>query len=134
MAQTQALTTQGFGEMGKRMGGEAATGIKSVIGLKTTCTVSAASTYAAPGGTKCTESGLTLADAATVVSSTTTAANDTVELDHVFTAWATVTVLGFMIANDDDDVEFGECCFNAGVAMESGDTLTVEFKIQFKAD
>jgi len=29
---------------------------------------------------------------------------------------------------------YAECCFNAGIAMESSDTLDVQMKIQFKAD
>ena len=136
MAQTQILCTQGFTEMGKLMAGEAATALKAVFCMEGTCTVSAASTFANPGtaATKIAGNGLNQADADTVVSSTTTVTDDTAELDHVFTASGTETVTGFGVTNDDDDVLYGEVCLNAGVAMESSDTLTVEFKIQFKAD
>ena len=76
--------------------------------------------------------GFTLVDADSVVTSTTTATDDTVELDHVFTASGSQSVSGFAIENDDDDVVFAECCFDAAIAMENLDTLTVEMKMQFK--
>jgi len=70
----------------------------------------------------------------TVVSSQTTVANDTVELDHVFTAGETVTVKGFGIFNNETtpDVLFALCCFAADIPLENTDTLTVEMKMQFK--
>jgi hypothetical protein len=107
-----------------------ATEVESVCCLKTACTADETQTSA--GVTKATESGLTLVNADSVKSSKTTVDNDTVELDHKFTAGATATILGFGIWNNDDDVLYALCCFNAAVAMESGDTLTVEMKMQFK--
>jgi len=130
MVQSQSPTNEGYGELGKLVAGEAATEVQSVCCLKTTCTADESQTSA--GVTKCTESGLTLVDADSVKSSKTTVDNDTVELDHVFTAGESATVLGFGIWNNDDDVLFALCCFNAGVAMEASDTLTVEMKMQFK--
>jgi hypothetical protein len=130
MAQTQSPTNEGYGELGKFVSGEAATVVKSVCCLKTTCTADETQTSA--GVTKSSESGLTLVDADTVASSKTTVDNDTVQLDHKFTAGATATVKGFGIWNDDDDVLYALCCFNADVALESGDTLTVQMKMQFK--
>jgi hypothetical protein len=130
MVQTQSPTNEGYGELGKLVSGEAATAVKSVCCLKTSCT--ADETQTSSGVTKCTESGLTLVNADSVKSSKTTVNNDTVELDHVFTAGASATVKGFGIWNDDDDVLYGICCFAADVAMESSDTLTVEMKMQFK--
>ena len=130
MAQTQSPTNEGYGELGKLAAGEAATPVKSVCCIKTTCT--ADETQTAAGITKSTESGLTLVNADSVKSSQTTVPNDTVELDHVFTFGATASVKGFGIFNDDDDVLFALCCFNADVNGENGDTLTVEMKMQFK--
>jgi hypothetical protein len=133
MAQTQKPTKLGYGEIGRLMAGEAATPVKSVVGLTGACTASENSTFANPGGaTKLTANGFALTDADSVVSSTTSVTDDTVELDHVFTATGTQSVSGFAIENDDDDVVFAECCFNAAVACEPGDTLTVEMKMQFK--
>lgn len=130
MAQTQSPTNEGYGELGKLAAGELASAVKSVCCLKTTCTADESQTSA--GVTKCTESGLTLADADSVKSSKTTVDNDTVELGHVFTAGEIAVVKGFGIWNDDDDVLYMVCCFAADVNMESSDNLTVEGKIQFK--
>lgn len=130
MSQTQSPTTQGYGEIGKHMAGESATPVNKVGGLKTTCTANEAQNYA--GVTWCTESGLIVVAADTVVSSQTTVANDTVELDHVFTAGEAVTVKGFGTANTDGDVLFAICCFAADVSLQTSDTLTVEMKMQFK--
>jgi hypothetical protein len=72
--------------------------------------------------------------AATVVTSQTTVPNDTVELDHVFTAGEAATITGFGCCNNEatPDVLFSECCFAAGVVFAAADTLTVEMKMQFK--
>lgn len=135
MAQSQKPTTQGYGEIGKYMAGEAASCVKSIVCLEGTCTTAAeSSTFADPAdsATHITDSGLSIVDADTVASSQTTVANDTVEVDHVFTATGSKTVTGFHVCNDDDDITFMECCFNAGLAMETSDTLTIEAKMQFK--
>jgi len=135
MAQSQTTTNEGYGELGKLVSGEAASAVTSVVCYESTCTAAAeTSTYASPAATKITDSGLSIADADTVSSVQTTTADDTVQLDHQFTASGTKTVTGFGICNDEDDVLYGECCFNAGIAMESSDTLDVQMKIQFKAD
>lgn len=130
MAQTQSPTNEGYGEFGKLGAGEASSAVSKVGGLKTACTANEAQTYA--GVTWCTESGLTVVSADSVVSSQTTVANDTIELDHVFTAGEAVTVLGFGTVNVDGDVLYAICCFDAGVALETSDTLTVEMKQQHK--
>ena len=133
MAQSQSPTTQGYGELGKLVAGEAATEVESVVCYEDACAAaSESSTYASPAATKITDSGLSLANADTVQSVQTTVANDTVQLDHQFTASGTKTVTGFGICNNDDDVLYAECCFNAGIAMESSDTLDVQMKMQFK--
>lgn len=133
MAQTQKPTNLGYGEIGRLMAEEAATGVESVVGLTGACTAAEASTFANPGGaTKLAANGFTLSNADTVASTQTTVTDDTVELDHVFTASGTQSVSGFAIENNDDDVVFAECCFASAVACENGDTLTVEMKMQFK--
>lgn len=133
MAQTQKPTRLGYGELGKLVAEEAATGMQSIVGLTGACTASEASTFANPGGaTKLAANGFTLVDADTVVSSQTSYANDTCELDHVFTASGAQSVSGFAVENNDDDVVFAECCFDAAVSMETSDTLTCELKLQFK--
>jgi hypothetical protein len=110
--------------------GEGASAVTSVCCIKTSCTADESQTES--GITKSTESGLTVADADSVKSSKTTVDNDTVELDHKFTAGASATVKGFGIFNDEDDVLYGICCFAADQNLESSDTLTVEMKMQFK--
>lgn len=133
MAQSQKPTNLGYGELGRLVAEEAATGVESVVGLTGACTAAEASTFANPGGaTKLAANGFSLVNADTVASSQTTVTDDTVELDHVFTASGTQSVSGFAIENNDDDVVFAECCFATALAMENGDTLTVEMKMQFK--
>lgn len=133
MAQTEKPTNLGYGELGKLQAGEAASAVKSIVGLTGACTASESSTFANPGGaTKLAANGFTLVDADSVKSSKTTVDNDTVELDHVFTATGNQSVSGFAIENDDDDVVYMECCFDSAVAMQTNDTLTCEGKIQHK--
>ncbi len=133
MAQTSKPTNLGYGELGRLVAEEAATGVQSIVGLTGACTAAEASTFANPGGaTKLVANGFTLVDADTVVSSQTTVTDDTVELDHVFTASGSQSVTGFAIENNDDDVVLMEVCFAAALAMENGDTLTCEAKMQFK--
>jgi hypothetical protein len=128
---TDAITNEGLGELGKLVSGELATAVKSVVCIKTACTADAAQTAA--GITKCTEAGLTLADADSVSSVTTTQTDDTVRLTHEFTAGASATVKGFGVLNDDDDVLYAISCFAADVALLSGDKLSVQMDIQFSA-
>lgn len=136
MAQSQKPTNLGYAEMARRVGiaGDAsATCVKSIVGLESSCTASEGSTFANPGGaTKLSANGFTLVNAATVSISTTTATDDTVEIDHVFTWTGTQSVTGFAIENDDDDVIYMECCFNAALAGETSDTVTIEAKMQYK--
>ena len=133
MAQTQKPTNLGYGELGRFVAGEAATCVKSIVGLTGACTAAEASTFANPGGaTKLAANGFSLVNADTVASVQTTVTDDTVQVDHVFTASGAQSVTGFAIENDDDDVVFMECCFAAALAMEISDTLTIEAKMQFK--
>jgi hypothetical protein len=130
MAQTQSPTNEGYGELGKFLAGEAATKMKSVVVIKTSCTADESQTAA--GITKCTDTGLDLQDADTVASAKTTVTADTVQIDNKFTAATGDTVKGFGWLNDDDDVLYGICCFAADIVLAASDTLTVQAKNQFK--
>ena len=136
MAQTTKPTSLGYSEISKRMataGDAAGSCVKSIVGLTGACTAAEASTFANPGGaTKLAANGFTLVNADTVATSTTDQTNDTVKLDHVFTATGSQSVSGFAVENDHDDVVFMECCFATANTYESGDTLTAEAKLQFK--
>ena len=134
MAQTQKPTKLGYGEIGRRMAGEAASEVQSIVGLTGACTASEDSTFANPGGaTKLAANGFTLVDADSVIASDSGGVVDSVvELDHVFTASGAQSVSGFAILNNDDDVVFMECCFDAALSMETSDTLTCEGKMEFK--
>ena len=133
MAQTQKPTNLGYGELGRLVSGGAATGVKSVVGLTGACTAAEASTFANPGGaTKLSANGFVLVDADTVASVQTTVADDTVQLDHVFTWTGTQSVTGFAVLNNDDDVVYAEVCFAAAIPGETNDTLTVQLKNQYK--
>jgi hypothetical protein len=56
----------------------------------------------------------------------TNTAGDTITFDHVFTASETRNVAGIHLCNDDGDVTFVECCFNAVLAVENTDTVTID--------
>ena len=130
MAQTSALTNEGFAEWTKLICGEAATKTRSVCLIKTSCTANATQTYA--GITQCSESGLTIADG-TVTSEKTTVTDDTVRVVHTHTAGASATVLGGGFCNDDNDQLEGIVCYNASLAIESGDTIKNQFDTQLKS-
>ena len=133
MAQTQTVTDTGIQELMKLGAEIAATGVESIVGLNmaTPCTAAAASTFADPADTAAhhTDGGLDIVAADTVANSTTNTADDTIEVDHVFTASGTKNMAGFHICNNDDDVTFMECCYNAVLAMENTDTNTIEAKM-----
>lgn len=133
MAQTQKPTQLGYGEIGRLVAEEAATGVQSIVGLTGACTAAEASTFLNPGGaTKLAANGFTLVDADTVAATDTDVTDDTVEVDHVFTCTGAQSVTGFAILNNDDDVVFMECCFASAAACEENDTITIEAKMQFK--
>jgi len=130
MAQTQTVTDTGIAELILLWREEAATGMESIVCLNmaTPCTAVVGSTFADPADTAThhTDSGLQLAAIATVAGDTVNTAGDTILFDHVFTASATKNVAGIHVCNNDDDVTFIECCFNAVLAMENTDTLTID--------
>lgn len=131
MSQTQTVTDEGIGELVKLCTGAAATQIKSIVGLtdSSACTAAVLSTYGTPADPKITDSGLSIADCDTISQDTTNSTNDTMTFDHVFTASGTKNVSGVLLCNDDDDCSIAECCFNAVLAMESSDTLTIDGSI-----
>lgn len=130
MAQTQTWTDTGIAELILRLREEASTGMESIVALNmaTACTAAVASTFADPADTAThhTDGGLLLAAIDTVAGTTVNTAGDTITFDHVFTATDTKNVAGIHVCNNDDDVTFIECCFNAVLAMENTDTLTID--------
>lgn len=130
MAQTTVVTDTGIAELILLWREEAATGMESIVCLEmaTVCTAVVGSTFADPADTAIhhTDSGLQIAAIDTVAGDTTNTAGDTILFDHVFTATGTKNVAGIHVCNNDDDVAFIECCFNAVLAVENGDTITID--------
>ena len=133
MAQTQTVTDTGIAELILLWREEAATGMESIVCLEDsgTCTAAVASTFADPADTAIhhTDSGLELAAIDTVGGDTTNTAGDTITFDHVFTATGSKNVCGIHVCNNDDDVTFVECCFNAVLAVENTDTITIDGEV-----
>jgi len=133
MAQTQTVTDTGIQELVLLWEEAAATGMESIVCLEmaTVCTAVVGSTFADPADTAVhhTDSGLQLAPIATVGHATTNTAGDTITFDHVFTASGTKNVAGIHVCNNDDNVTFVECCFNAVLAVESSDTITIDGEV-----
>ena len=131
MAQTQTVTNEGITELMKLWHGTTASKLMGICGLTdtTACTAAVGSTYASPADSKCTENGLEQADIDTIALATSNTAGDSIDFDHVFTASGTENVSGIIVSNDDDDVAYVECCFNAVVAMENTDTLTIDGRV-----
>lgn len=125
MAQTEKVTDEGITELGKLWAEAASTGMESIVALEmaTPCAAATGSTFADPADTAIhhTDSGLSIVAIATVAATATG-----VDFDHEFTASATKNVAGIHVCNNDDDVCFIECCFNAVIAMENTDTLTID--------
>jgi len=133
MAQTETVTNTGIAEWVVLMSdatSPAATAANKIVALNmaTVCTAAVASTFADPADTAThhTDGGLDIATVATMAQDTTTTTGDTITFDHVFTASATRNVAGIHLCNNDGDVTFVECCFNAVIAMETSDTLTID--------
>lgn len=133
MAQTQTVTNTGIAEWVILMSDSsspAATAANKIVCLNmaTPCTAAAASTFADPADTAThhTDGGLSIATVTTMAQGTTNTTGDTILFDHVFTASLTRNVAGIHLCNNDGDVTFVECCFNAVLAMENTDTLTID--------
>jgi hypothetical protein len=130
MAQTQVVTDTGIAELILLWREEAATGMESIVALNmaTPCTAVVGSTYADPADTAThhTDSGLAIQAINTVAGAQVNTAGDTILFDHVYTATATKNVAGVHVCNNSDDVAFIECCFNAVLAVENTDTITID--------
>ena len=130
MAQTETWTDTGIAELILLLREEAATGMQSIVALEmaTPCTAVVGSTFADPADTAIhhTDSGLDIAEIDTVAGDTVNTAGDTILFDHVFTATGTKNVAGIHVCNNDDNVAFIECCFNAVLPMANTDTLTID--------
>jgi len=130
MGQTQTVLDQGITELILLWREETATGMESIVALNmaTPCTAVVGSTFADPADTAThhTDGGLTIQAIDTVGGTTVNTAGDTITFDHVFTATGTKNVAGIHVCNNDDDVAFIECCFNAVLPMENTDTLTID--------
>jgi hypothetical protein len=130
MAQEQTVNNQGIGEIVLWLTGGTSTTPESISAIKTACSAATASGYS--DYTQCTEAGLTLATIGTISASSDSFSNDTVHIEHPFTAGTDATVKGHMIANDDDDALYSVCCYAGDITVESGDTITVTHKIRLK--
>jgi len=133
MAQTQTVTNTGIAEWVVLMSDSttpAASAANKIVCLNmaTPCTAAVASTFADPADTAThhADAGLSIVAVDTMGQAQTTTAGDTVTFDHVFTASATRNVAGIHLCNDDGDVTFVECCFNAVLAVENTDTITID--------
>ncbi len=130
MAQTETWVDTGIAELILLLRGSAAAKLSKIVALEkaTTCAAVVGSTYASPADTSPhhTTSGLAIQLIDTVGGATTNTAGDTITFDHVFTATATKNVNGIHVTNDTPDVTYVECCFNAVLAMENTDTLTID--------
>ena len=135
MAQTQTVTNTGIAEWVILMSDTtpAATAMTKIVCLNmaTPCTAAAASTFADPADTAThhTDSGLSIAAITTVAQAQANTAGDSIDFDHVFTATGTKNVAGIHTCNNDGDVTFVECCFNAVLAVENTDTITIDGRI-----
>ena len=129
MAQTQTVLDQGITELVKLATAVAATGFTKIVVLNmaTACAAVVGSTFADPCDTAThhVDAGLSIAAVATMAQDTVNTAGDTISAHHVFTASDTRNAAGLHLCNTDGDVSYLECCFNAVLAMENTDTLTV---------
>ena len=130
MAQTQTWTDTGIAELILLLREEAATGMESIVclNLATVVTAAVGSTFAAPGSSSAhhTDSGLAIQAIDTVAGATVNTTGDTITFDTVITATGTRNVAGIHVCNNSDDVTFIECGFNAVLAMENTDTITID--------
>jgi len=124
----------GFTEMAKHATGTGSPAAFTRIALGETTATAGDSATNTTLGTELTDSGLARTVADTVSTVTTTVADDTLNLSHVFTATATKTVLEagvFNAASTGDMLMAG--ALSPSAPMVSGDTLTITMKCQFKA-
>ena len=128
MAQTQEFLDEGIQELILLATGGTASAITNIVGMtdSAACTASKSNTNASPADTLIAGDGLASQAIDTVGQDTSNTTGDTAIFDHVFTASGSVNVSGIHVENSEADVSFVECCFNAVLAMESSDTLTID--------
>jgi membrane-bound inhibitor of C-type lysozyme len=128
MAQTEEVLDEGIQELVLLATGGSATAFSKIVCMtdSSACTAAKNHTHASPADTLCTDTGLEEAAINTVSQATTNTTGDTMTFDHVFTATGSKNVTGIHICNTDGDRSFIECCFNAVLAMENTDTLTID--------
>ena len=135
MGQTEKVTDTGIAEWVNLMcdTSPSATALYKIVALEmaTPCTAAVASTFADPANDAVhhTGSGLAIANISTVAQATSNTTGDAIDFDHIFTATASKNVAGIHACNYAGDVTFVECCFNAVLAMESSDTLTIDGRV-----
>lgn len=130
MAQEQVMSNEGICETVLWLTGGTSSAITKISCIKTACSAATASGDA--NYTKSAAAGLTEASIATISVSSDSFANDTVHVEHPFTAGAAETVKGHQLTNDDSDQCFSPCCYAGDITVESGDTITVTHKIRLK--
>ena len=133
MAQSQVVTNEGIEELVKRWHGTTATKLTSICCMTDSgaCTAAVTDSNTTPADDLCTTNGLSIVDitAASVVLATLSTDGDAIDFDHIFTASASKNVSGIVVKNDDNAVVFVSCCFNAVLAMEENDTLTIDGQV-----
>jgi hypothetical protein len=134
MPQTQTPTDEGFGELGRLAAGGTASPFKRVCCYEGAVICVASESDADATVPKSTKIGMGLQDADTVTTTTTAVTDDTVQIDHIFTAGEAVNVIGFGVWNTSGGTNklYGSCCFAAVLPFETSDTLTVQMLAQFK--
>ena len=130
MAQTQTWTDTGIAELIKLLHGTAADKLAQIVCLDDadSCVAAVASTYADPAeaATLHNANGLEIAACDATAITIVNTAGDTITFDHVFTCTGTENCVGIHVCNNIPDVSYIECCFNALLAMENTDTLTID--------
>ena len=133
MAQSQVVTDTGIEELVKLWHGTEATKLTSICCMTDSgaCTAAVTDSNTTPADDLCTTNGLSIVDmtAASVALAQSNTAGDSIDFDHIFTATGSQNVSGIVVKNDDNDVIFISCCFNAVLAMEENDTLTIDGRV-----
>lgn len=125
-----SLTNEGIQETVRLLIGEPASCIKSICCLESPCTADEDQTSSSI--TKSTKSGFGLVDANSVKTVKTDADNDTIQVDHIFTALEDADIKGFGVFNDDNDILYSLCCYAATFHIRTDDVVTIQMKMQIK--
>lgn len=132
MPQTQSLTVEGFGEMGRHLAGavESATGAHSMVLIETSCSAASTATFA--NITKVDKTDLGIADATMTAEDTGGATDDTTQAVYEWTAGEDATILGCGLCNDDNNKLYMIVCFAEAVPLVTNDTLEVTMRMTFE--